>query len=137
MNLKKDKKLMELFLEQLRKNPILAVAAEKIGINRTTVHRWRKADLKFDQEVEDALAEGVNFTNDLVESVVLNAVKNNNIPAAALWLKHNSPKYSPRLELSGTLKTDKPLTPEQEELIQKALKMAGISASESDKETKE
>jgi hypothetical protein len=125
--MKKDK-LKDLFLDCLRKHPNITMAAEKAGVTRVTVFRWRRDDPEFDKQAQEAIAEGTEFMNDIVESVVLNAVKNNNIAAAALYLKSNHPKYSNKLEIIGSIKTNDKLSPEQQALYDNAIKHANFPA---------
>jgi len=44
--MKKNTKKVE-FLEQLKKIPIIQVAAEKTGLSRNTIYRWRKEGNEF------------------------------------------------------------------------------------------
>jgi hypothetical protein len=46
--------------------------------------------------------------------------------AIIFWLKHNHKNYSTKIELSGKLKTEHKLTPEQEEEITRALNLASL-----------
>jgi len=121
-------------LEELRRMPIVEIACKKAGVGRTSYYRFRKADKNFAKEADAALEEGVALMNDMAETGLLQGIRNQEFPSIAFWLKHRHAKYSPKLEVTGTLKTDATLTPEQEQLIQKALRMAGIITPDSDKE---
>lgn len=116
----------ELIVEQLKKTPIIQVVCEKLSIARANFYRWRKEDKEFARKVDDALFVGKHLVNDLAESMLISAIKNQNMTAIQFWLRHNHKNYSNRIELSGKLKTDDKLTPEQEQEITRALKLASL-----------
>lgn len=125
--MKDDKKLKQLAIEQLNKTPIIQVVCEKIGLPRTTLYRWKEKDEKFAEEVDKAMCEGRHLINDFAESQLLNAIKNNNLTAIIYWLNHNHKNYANKLEINGKLKADNGrLTPEQEEIIKRALELASL-----------
>ena len=127
MNRKKSDKLKESFLEQLRKTPILQVACEKLSIHRMSVYRWRKDDPAFDKAIEEALLDGQLLVNDLAESQLISAIKDRNMHAVMAWLKHHHPAYRTRVEIDGKVTAAQELTPEQEEMVRKALELARIT----------
>lgn len=118
-------------LENLKETPVIEIACRKVGIARATFYRWKLSDEKFAKEAELALAEGSALVNDMAESQLLAAIKDQNMTAIIFWLKHHHSAYATKVELDAKLKIDKEnLTPEQEVLVKKALKLAGlISAS--------
>ncbi len=120
----KDKKLL---LEQLRKIPIIQIACEKINVGRTTFYRWQTEDPDFSQEVDKALSAGNEIINDLSESQLINLIREKKLPAIALWLKTHHPRYSDKIEVKIN-SSDDTLTPEQEEAIKTALRLASSSA---------
>lgn len=121
----KKAKTKDLFLEQLKKVPIVQVACEKVNLSRNTIYRWRKEDKNFYQEMETALAEGEALVNDMTESQLLTLIREKNWPAMSFWLKHRNPKFRERVELSGKIThKHEPLTPEQEELVREGLLLA-------------
>ena len=99
MRIKKDKELM---LDQLRRTPIVTVAAEKIGIARATYYRWRKADSKFANSADGAIAEGTLLINDMAESQLLSSIKDGNMTGIIFWLKHHHPTYETRVEIRAS-----------------------------------
>lgn len=116
-----------LLLEQLRKIPIVSIACEKSGIGRATYYRWKKEDSEFSKAADDALAEGTHLVNDMAESQLLAAIRDNNLGAVMYWLKHRNPNYNNKLEVTARIKQDNDsLTPEQEAAITEALKMASL-----------
>jgi len=124
--MKKNTKKVE-FLEQLKKIPIIQVAAEKTGLSRNTIYRWRKEGNEFRKLMDEALAEGEELVNDLSEGQLLTLIKEKNWSALSFWLRYHHPKYGNKLELTGKLQVEEqPLSSQQKELIAKALKFAGL-----------
>lgn len=125
--MKKSDKVKTQFIEQLAKMPIIQAACEKQNVARATFYRWKQDDPKFAEAVEEALHEGASLVNDVAESQLISAVKNENLRAVMYWLQHHHGKYKNKVEIGGTLQTIQELTPEQQELVTRALKLAGIS----------
>ncbi len=116
-----------LLLEQLKKVPIVSIACEKSGVGRATYYRWKKEDAEFSKAADEALAEGTHLVNDMAESQLLAAIRDNNLGAVMYWLKHRNPNYNNKLEVTARIKQDNDaLTPEQEAAITEALKMASL-----------
>lgn len=125
--MKKDR-MAELFLEQLRKIPIVQVACEKVDVSRNTVYRWRKEDTEFSKRMDEALADGEAVVNDMSESQLLSKIKNGEWPPIAFWLRKRHPKFKDRLEITGTLQgPQEELSPEQEAVVKEALRLASMS----------
>ena len=123
----KSIKEKQLLIEQLKKTPIVQIACEKVGIGRTTYYRWRKEDSEFTKDSDEALRDGTLLVNDVAESQLLNALRNQNMTAIIFWLKHHHPAYTTKVEVMTAAKQlDENLTPEQENLIRKALEMASL-----------
>ena len=109
-----------LFLEQLRKTPIIEVACQKINVSRATIYRWRKDDAKFSIAFDEAMYEGREVANDIVESSLLSAIQKGNASLTKFYLQHNHPRYNARAaadqrkreEVLG-INEEPPLTPEQ------------------------
>lgn len=117
-----------LLIEQLKKTPIVQIACEKVGIGRATYYRWKKEDEDFAKLADEAILEGNLLVNDLAESQLISAIKNNNLGAIVFWLKHHHSNYATKVEISGSLKhQNEILTPEQEALVQKALELASLA----------
>ena len=130
--MKKNDKAKAELLEQLRKTPIIQIACEKLGINRTTLYRWRAENKEFAKAVDEALLEGRLLVNDLAESQLIGAVKDRNITAILAWLKHNHPTYRTRIELEGSVRVIEELSPEQAEQVRHALALADITLENHD-----
>lgn len=110
-------------LERLKETPVVEVACRKVGIGRATYYRWKLSDEKFSKEADIALNEGSALINDMAESQLLSAIKDQNMTAIIFWLKSHHPAYANKVEVTSQLKNEM-LSPEQEALITKALKIA-------------
>ncbi|MFA6518092.1 MAG: phBC6A51 family helix-turn-helix protein [Candidatus Shapirobacteria bacterium] len=117
----------QLLIEQLKKTPIIQVACEKIGIGRATFYRWKNEDREFAKTVEIAIGEGVSLINEMAESQLISSIKDKNFSAIAYWLNHRHPAYANKIEVTAKLgHEDEQLTPEQNILVMKALKLASV-----------
>ena len=131
----RQNKLKEAFLEQLKRTPTIETACQKVGVARATVYRWIKSSKKFEQAVDDALAEGRTFMSDIAENQLFSLIGDKKIEAIRLFLSTHNARYSNKLELSGTVTNkDEPLTKEQKKIIREALKLSSLRHHE--KETK-
>lgn len=123
----RQNKLKEAFLEQLKRTPTIETACQKVGVARATVYRWIKASKKFEQTVDDALAEGRTFMSDIAENQLFSLIGDKKIEAIRLYLSTHNARYSNKLELSGSMTNkDEPLTKEQKKLIREALKLSSL-----------
>jgi hypothetical protein len=126
----KKNKVQDEFLENLSKVPIVLVACEKTSISRNSIYRWRKEDSVFSKKMDEALADGVAFVNDMTESQLLTMIKEKNWPAMRFWLSHRNDKYKDKIEI--TTKEDiEELTPSQAKIVKHALRLASITKSRS------
>lgn len=117
-------------LEKLNKMPILQIALEQTNISRSTYYRWRDENNEFKALADKATAEGEAFITELSESKLISLIGKEHFPAIQAWLKAHHPKYSNKLELSGTLDIrDEALTLEQQAVIKEALRLAGVELS--------
>ena len=117
----------QMLIEQLKKTPIIQIACEKLNIGRATYYRWRSENEEFAKLTDDAIKEGNLFMNDVAESQLISAIKDKNLSAIVFWLKHHHPTYATKVEVTARLKSnDEHLTPEQEALVTKALKLAAL-----------
>lgn len=124
-NQDKDKQLL---LAQLAKTPIVEAACKHIGLPRSTYYRWRKEDESFADTCDETIELSIGRINDLAESQLINAIKDQNMSAITFWLKHHHHRYRNRLEVDARIQAvQQELTPDQIELVGKALQLAGIS----------
>lgn len=124
--MKKSDQTKQLFLDQLKKTPIVQIACEKLGVSRASFYRWRSEDAAFAKQADEATLEGHLLVNDLAESQLIGAVKDRNLQAIMYWLKHHHKDYRNRLEIEGTLNTITELSDEQKALVKKALELTGV-----------
>lgn len=124
----KKPKYSKKFLNELRKVPIVQVACEKVGVSRNTVYRWKREDKDFAKQFDAALADGVEFVNDMSESQLLQLIKEKNFSAVRFWLNKRHPAYKDKLEVTRIGEIEE-LSPEQEATVRKALEMAKIIPS--------
>jgi hypothetical protein len=122
-------KLQNQFFEELRKVPIVQVACEKTGLSRNSVYCWRKKDPEFSKNMDQAMADGVAFVNDMSESQVLTMIKEKNWSAISFWLKHRNSNYKDKIEIT-TKEENEELTPEEEKVVREALRLSSIIISD-------
>ncbi len=114
-------------IERLKETPVVEVACRKIGIARATYYRWKISDEKFSKEADLAFETGSALVNDMAESQLLTAIKDQNMTAIIFWLKHHHATYATKVEVTANLKNqNEVLTPEQEALVTKALQLAAL-----------
>ena len=135
--MKKNTETKNMILDQLRKNPIVEVACQKANISRMTFYRWKKDDQEFEKQVDEALSDGRFLVNDVAESQLIGAVKDRNLPAITYGLKHHHPSYTTRVEVTAKLQNlNQKLTPEQQTIVDQALKLAALSDSSGNERNK-
>ena len=129
----KQERQKEMMIEQLKKMPIIHNCCEKIGISRATHYRWTKDDEAYEKNVIDAIFEGKRFMNEMAENNLLTLVRDQSFPAISFWLKTHHADYKNRLEVTGKIATvdETPLTPEQKQAIEEALRLATTEDSSS------
>lgn len=119
-----DKKLL---IARLEKTPIVEAACKQINLPRSTYYRWRKDDEEFSLKCDETIELSIGRINDLAESQLINAIKSQNMTAITFWLKHHHHKYRNRLEINARIQAvQQELTPEQAEVVARALQMAGL-----------
>ncbi|MBL8160218.1 hypothetical protein JNJ66_07240 [Candidatus Saccharibacteria bacterium] len=134
-NQDKDKQLL---LTQLAKTPIVEAACKHVGLPRSTYYRWRKEDESFADACDETIELSIGRINDLAESQLINAIKDQNMSAITFWLKHHHHRYRNRLEVDARIQAvQQELTPDQVELVGKALQLAGISQLPEEKDDAE
>ena len=126
-----DKKRL---LLRLVKTPIVEAACNQANVPRSTYYRWRKDDEAFAQACDEAIEQSASVVNDLAESQLISAIKDQNMTAVMFWLKHHHRSYRTRIEVDAKIESvQQELTPEQAELVAQALKLAGLT-TENNKE---
>jgi len=121
----------ESILDQLRKLPIVQVACQKAGVGRASYYRWKKEDKEFAKNTEDAILKGVEMINDLSESQLVTAIRNNNFSAIRFWLQNRHKAYANKVEVLEREKSDnQELTDEQKKIVEEALRLASVKKNE-------
>ena len=124
-NQQRDK---EKLLERLRKMPIVEVACKQTGVGRTTYYRWRKEDEVFAEACDEAIEQSASLINDMAESQLISAIKDKNMTAILFWLRNRHAAYTTRVRVDATHRLlDEKLNPEQEALLERALKLSGLT----------
>lgn len=124
MKTSKDKQRL---IEQFKKTPIVQISCEKTNIGRATYYRWLNSDQQFKEAAKKALEEGTELVNELAESQLISAIRDQNMTGIIFWLKNHHKAYKPRLELSGEIKTaNEILDDEQKAIIMQALRMSNL-----------
>lgn len=114
-------------IEELKKTPIIQLVCQRVGIGRATYYRWKKEDLKFARQADEALADGIKLMNDLAESKLLSLIKDGNMTGIIFWLKNRHPAYTTRVEITTNQSERRDVLNEKEqELLTKALAMAKL-----------
>lgn len=131
----KKSRMTQQFFDELRKVPIVQVACEKTGVSRNSVYRWRRDDKKFATQMDDAMADGVAFVNDMSESQLLTLIKEKNWSAISFWLKHRNENYKNKIEVT-TVEDRESLTPSQQKIVKQALNLATLDKKRSLKRLK-
>jgi len=117
----------KLFLEQLKKTPTIEQSAQKVGVTRMTIYRWRKASKQFDRKVEEALREGREFVSDIAETQMFSLISQGKSEMIKYYLSHNNARYKDKLEISGNISAkDEPPTPAQKKFIKQAFKLSSL-----------
>ena len=128
--MKKDK-IRDLFLEQIRRLPIVQVACEKVSISRNSVYRWKNEDEEFRKQLDEALIEGEALVNDLSESQLLSLIKDKNWSAISFWLRHRNPKFKERIEITAKIEPpQEKMTPEEKAIVTEALRLSSLILGE-------
>lgn len=86
----------EKLLSELEKTGNIYVSCSKVGINRSTYHRWKKEDQRFRKRAERAERDGRANLCDIAEHALLIKVKEKDMTAIKYALGHNSPRYKPK-----------------------------------------
>jgi hypothetical protein len=116
----------DLLIEQFKKIPIVQIACEKVGVARSSYYRWRKDDPEFAEKADQALVGGRMLINELAESQLVSLIQERNLGAIRFWLSCNDKNYKNKVEVSGNIKTETKLSPDQEDEIVRALKLAKL-----------
>ncbi len=81
------------FIEHLAESGIIAVAAKRAGISRSTPYEWKKIDPEFAEAFDAALESGRDNWCDFAENQLHSLVKQGELPAIRYLLDNNSKRY--------------------------------------------
>jgi predicted DNA binding protein len=124
----KTNRTKKIFLDHLRKIPIIQIACEKAVVARATVYRWKKESETFEKDMAEALTEGEALINDMSESQLISLIRDKNYPAISFWLRHRHQKFRDRVEVTANIRSaSDELTPEQETIVREALQLSSIN----------
>ncbi len=134
----RQSRIKEALLDQLKRTPTLETSCQKVGVSRATVYRWIANSKKFERQIDESLNEGRKFMSDVAENQLFALISERKIEAIRLYLSTHNPRYSNKLELSGSIESkEKPLTKEEKKLIRAALKLSSLRKHAKFKDTKE
>lgn len=125
----KNQTVKNKFLEELARTSIVGVACERSGISRQTYYRWRNVDSDFYMKADQAMAIGVELNNDLSESVVLNAIRQNDVGTAKWYLSNRHKEYRRPFIVQSNTKNERETKHEYEARLKEAQKTLKKSQS--------
>lgn len=102
---KTQKKTKETLIEELRTHGNVTRAAQKAGIDRTTVYRWMKDELTFEREAKEAIKIGNEVVNDAAKMALMQLIKSGDFRAIKYWLSHRSQEFGSRNTINILLAT--------------------------------
>jgi hypothetical protein len=108
------------FIDTLKELPIIVTACKRVSISRDTYYRWYREDSTFRRESDEAMSQGIEFISDMSETQLVALIKDQKMPAIAMWLKHNRPRYGGKLTRKPVMNTPE-MTPEEEKLFKEFL----------------
>jgi len=113
-------------LGHLKKMPILQIAIERTQISRSTYYNWRDEDKQFRKDADAAIAEGEALITDMSESQLIALIRDKHFPAVQFWLRHHHQKFLDKLDITAHIEKKEELTPEQQEVVRRALQHAAL-----------
>jgi hypothetical protein len=81
------------FIETLEECPFLTIAAKRVGIDKSTIYRWKNKNKKFHDKMNESLEKGRELMVDVVEGVTFSEAKKGNMQACRMILENNSKRY--------------------------------------------
>jgi len=114
-------------INALKEMPIIEVVVKRVGVSRDTFYRYKSDDKIFAEQSEKALAQGIEFINDMSESQLVALIKDRSWQAIQFWLRHHHARYTDKIEISGKIESEEKLTPEQATIVKAALRLANFS----------
>lgn len=116
---------------QLQDMPIVEVACRRAGIARATYYRWLQKDTKFAEQCRAALEHSTQAVSDIAEAKLIAAIQAGNLSAISFWLRHHHKSYRAKLDIQGTIRHQATvLSDEQSRLVERALRLGGLTGGE-------
>lgn len=81
------------YLEILEESPFPTIVAKKLGVDKSTIYRWKKKDSDFRYKVENAIEKGRESMTEVVEGVTYTEAKKGNMQACRMILESNDRRY--------------------------------------------
>ena len=98
------------FIEELAESGIIAVAAKRAGISRSTIYEWVATDHEFAEACDTAHERGRDNWCDFAENQLHSLVKQGDLPAIRYLLDNNSERYyKPRRPIDAPAKEPAPI----------------------------
>lgn len=111
---KRQDDLKKKLIELLEESANLGVALARVGINRSTLSRWKEDDPNFSIEAKHALERGIEYVADNVEISLLASARDGKFAAQKYYLDNNHPRY---MKDRWEPKVENPLTEEKKKQI--------------------
>ena len=116
---------------QLKDMPIVEVACRRAGVARATYYRWLQKDSEFAEQCRAALEHSTQAVSDIAEAKLISAIQEGNMSAISFWLRHHHKAYRAKLDIQGTIRHQATiLTDEQSRLVERALRLGGLTSRE-------
>lgn len=77
----------------LEESPFPTIVAKKLGIDKSTIYRWKKKNPEFRYKVEEYIQKGRESMTEVVEGVTYTEAKKGNMQACRLILESNDKRY--------------------------------------------
>lgn len=114
-------------IEQLENMPIVEIACKRVNVSRATYYRWLKVDHEFAAKCAEALDRSTSAVSDIAEAKLITAIQEGNMTAISFWLRNRHRAYQTKVNIQGTIHHQtEALTKEQSQLVERALRFAGL-----------
>ncbi len=90
---RKREAIQDKIVEELRQNPLIQSACQKLNINRSTVYRWIKTNVFFKDRCTSAIMSGNEIINDLAKHQLIKNIKEGHYPSVIYQLSRRHPEY--------------------------------------------
>ena len=91
--MRKSKRTIKRFLDELAQVPNISLACKKTGISRQTLYRWKQEDPEFAKEIHRSYDVGIDSISDLAESKLVEKIQTGDFKSMKFWLENNNKRY--------------------------------------------